>query len=120
MTSVLKMDSRRGGGILPQKNRSIDSVNIFERDWDVLIILDACRLNLMRKVAPEYGYIDTIDSVNSIGTATHQWMPATFESASPELLAETAYITANPFSNKFLSETTFAVLDKVWQYAWND
>jgi len=37
--------------------------NIYERDWDALVVLDACRVDILREVADEYEFIDEVDSV---------------------------------------------------------
>jgi hypothetical protein len=32
--------------------------NVYDREWDVLVVLDACRANLLRSVAPEVEVVD--------------------------------------------------------------
>lgn len=103
-----------------RKTRSIEPVNFFDKEWDVLIVLDACRLDLMQEVAPEYTYVSSISSVTSVGSATHQWMPETIDNTPIGVLKGTAFITGNPFSDKFLNDDQFAVLDEVWRYAWDE
>lgn len=103
-----------------RKTKSYIGENIFEYEWDALILLDACRVDLISEVRNEYGFIETIDSFPSLGSSTSEWMEATFTSAPKGELLDTAYICANPFSRLFLDEGEFQVLDEVWQYAWND
>lgn len=108
------------GKLLAQKTRSFAGENVYDRDWDVLVILDACRVDLLEEVADEYPFVRTVDTAGSLGSCTYEWMPATFESAPRSELRETAYVCGNPFSGKYLDADDFAVLDEVWRYAWDD
>jgi hypothetical protein len=70
--------------------------NIFERDWDLLIVLDACRLDAMREVAPEFDFIESVDSIWSVGSSSHEWLCKTFTRDYLDQIRETAYISTNP------------------------
>jgi len=94
--------------------------NIYEREWDVLVILDACRVDLMREVAPEYSFIGDIGSFESVGSMSEEWMEKTFTEECAAEISNTAYVTANVFSDTVLSDSRFDVLDEVWKYAWDD
>lgn len=72
--------------------------NIFEREWDLLIVLDACRVDAMREVAPEYEFVETVDSIWSVGSSSHEWLCKTFTREYERDIAETIYITTNPNS----------------------
>ena len=96
-----------------------EGVNFFELDWDVLVILDACRLDLMRNVAHEYDYIDEVGSVRSLGSHSREWMERTFTPAYTHYMKNTVHVTGNPFSDTVLSDESFAALDEVWRYAWD-
>lgn len=94
--------------------------NIFEEDWDILIILDACRPDLLREVASEYGWIENVETRDSVGTATKHWMEKTFPSIRRDTLKETAYICANPFSGHLLTSSQFGKIDEVWKWGWDN
>lgn len=94
--------------------------NIYERDWDLLIILDACRVDLLCEVAPAYDFIDNIESFRSVGSMSEEWMTKTFVSEYADDMRETAYITANVFSETVLNEDDFLHLDEVWRYGWDN
>lgn len=94
--------------------------HFFDEEWDVLIVLDACRPDLWEEVSDEYSFATEFSSVSSIGSATAEWMPKTFDTVDESLIAKTAYVCANPFSDQFLDPDLFLELDEVWRYAWDD
>lgn len=97
--------------------------NVYERDWDVLIILDACRVDLLRSVADEYdfiGSVDEVDRVESVGSMSKEWMAKTFDDDHADEVADTVYVTSNAFSERILDEDDFLELDEVWRYAWDE
>jgi hypothetical protein len=94
---------------------------IFEREWDALLILDACRPDLLAEVSDEYEFLpDEIETTYSVGSRSDTWMRRNFTSEYHEELARTAYVTGNPYSDSVCDETEFAYLDEVWCYAWDD
>lgn len=94
--------------------------NIYDFDWDLLIIVDACRLDLMKEVSDRYDFIEEIDSIWSVESTTKEWMNKTFTEEYSEISADTRYICGNPFSSIVLFSEDFAVLDEVWQQEWMD
>lgn len=94
--------------------------HIFERDWDVLILLDACRVDLMHEVEDAYDFLDEPGTHVSVGSSSIQWMERTFTDEYAEELRETVYVTGNPFSKRVLSDNDLLALDEVWRYGWDD
>lgn len=93
---------------------------IYEKDWDVLIVLDACRADLFAEVADEYEYIESVDSTLSVGSRSNEWMQKNFTTEYADQVAETALITGNPFSEEVVDQSKFELVDEVWKYAWDD
>lgn len=93
---------------------------IYDRDWDLLIVVDACRLDLMREVAPNYDYIDHVGSVRSLDSMTLLWMEKNFVPTYADEMTETAYVCGNPFSEQALDADDFRELDEVWEYVWEE
>jgi hypothetical protein len=93
---------------------------IYDRDWDLLIVVDACRLDLMREVAPDYDYIDHVGAFRSLDSMTLRWMQKNFVPAYADEMAKTAYVCGNPFSKEALDADDFFALDEVWEYVWED
>lgn len=76
--------------------------NVYKRDWDVLVLLDTCRVDALRAVQDEYDFLEDIQEVWSIGSTSKEWVEQTFVHKYADEIAETAYITGNPFSNTLL------------------
>lgn len=93
---------------------------IWEYEWDVLLILDACRYDLMVEVSDEYDWIDSIDSGYSVGSTSPEWMSKTFRREYSSMSRRTSYVTGNLFTETDLDESLVAHLDEVWRYAWDD
>jgi len=89
-----------------------DPTAIWERDWDLLIILDGCRLDWMEEVTEEHEFIDSVDDIWSVGGHSEEWLNNTFNEASTDWIEDTAYVTANHFSDK-VSHNSFAVFDQL-------
>ena len=69
--------------------------NVYERDWDLLIVLDACRIDALREVADEYNFIDNVEETWSVGSQSDEWMSNTFTQSYEKEIERTQYITAN-------------------------
>jgi hypothetical protein len=76
--------------------------NIYDSDWDVLLILDACRVNTLREVSDEYDFIENVESKWSVGSQSAEWMANTFTDTHRELVKDTVYISGNGFSTGVL------------------
>lgn len=103
---------------------------IWEYNWDICLILDACRVDLMEEVIDEYDWLpDHVNKKWSVGSASPEWISNTFDSTK---VRETAYVTGNPFAERDpseiiyldpdvvpLSNSQLAYLDNVWVDQWN-
>lgn len=76
--------------------------NVYESDWDLLVILDACRVDTLREVADEYDFIENVDSVWSVGSQSAEWMANTLTDSHREEIEGTTYISGNGFSGGIL------------------
>jgi hypothetical protein len=92
--------------------------NVYEREWDVLVVLDACRADLLRSVASDGELFDAVETVRSVGSSSSEWLENTFL-GHPET-AHTVMVTGNTWTDRYLDADTFAALDEVWKYAWDD
>ncbi|WP_415379377.1 hypothetical protein [Halosimplex sp. TS25] len=83
--------------------------NVYERDWDALLVLDACRVDALRAVAPEYPFLDRgdIESVRSVACGSPEWLVKTFTEDHREAVADTAYVTASPFAEPVFEEGVY-------------
>lgn len=94
--------------------RSNYGTSIWEEEWDICIVLDACRWDLVSEVDREYL---TDEWAYSVASSSGEWIPKTF---GEQDTSEVAYVTANPYSKTLLSEEDFFILDEVWQYGFDD
>lgn len=96
--------------------------NVYEREWDLLILLDACRIDLLDSALAthDYPYLKTRSTHVSPGSMSEEWMERTFTKEYANEMARTAYITANPFSQSVLNSDDFALLDEVWRDHWEE
>lgn len=76
--------------------------NILDRDWDVCIILDTCRVDALRCVADEYDYLTEIMDSLSVGGSSPEWMAHTFDTARRDAISRTGYLTANAWAERVL------------------
>lgn len=118
--------------------------NVFARDWDLLVVLDACRVNAMRAAADDYPFLGEVESVWSVGSTSIEWLALTFREQYRAAIEQTAYVTGNgqfdrvfrerrtpphiaaaPFGPSFerygvVEPEAFAHLDPVYEYAFDD
>jgi len=123
--------------------------NVYDRDWDVLIVLDCCRVDALETVADEYDFITDVESMVSVGSTSREWIAKTFTQEWKSEVYNTAYVTANGYPRTIfewdryeyphregdgeyrrahmnhvgfdpVSEDDFMLLDQVWKYVPED
>ncbi|WP_160133609.1 hypothetical protein [Halococcus salsus] len=80
-------------------SRGLLGTNVFSRDWDLLIVMDACRVDALRMVADEYSFVNDVDRMCSVGGSTPEWVASTFREPYLEKIRDTAYVTANAYAD---------------------
>jgi len=95
--------------------------NVYDREWDVLVVLDACRPDALEAAAPSVEFIDDVGRIRSVGSCSSEWLENTFDPAARgEAVGRTAMVTGNTWTDRYLDAGAFAALDEVWKYAWDD
>lgn len=79
-------------------------VNIFDRDWELLVILDACRVDALRALANSIRWLDEVESVRSVGSMTPEWMLNTFRDDYRDQIARTAFVSGNIWSQRIFCD----------------
>jgi len=104
---------------------------IWDAEWDVALVLDACRVDLMAEVLDEYSWLpDTMHSEVSVGSASPEWIGNTFAPKYAPAWRQTGYVTGNAFSGKQpgtnrppsvypLRDLGLGYLDEAWTEAWD-
>jgi hypothetical protein len=84
-------------------------VPVMERDWDNLVILDACRYDMFEDTNTLDG---TLESVVSFGSRTSEFLCRNFDDGE---FLDTVYVTANPMHERIGLGTPFHEIIPVWQ-----
>ncbi len=69
--------------------------NVLDMDWDVLILLDTCRIDALNEIKDEYNFLEGIGSIVSTGGASAEWIARTFDEKHINEIRDTAYLSAN-------------------------
>lgn len=93
--------------------------NVYDREWDLLVVLDACRVDALRIVAPEFDFLDEVGSLWSVGSTSKEWYANTFQGPHPAV-GTTALVSGNPWAeNLFEGEVDWSywtmIANSVWQ-----
>jgi hypothetical protein len=92
----------------------------YDREWDVLIVLDACRHDLFENFAPEhpvYERFQSVEPVYSCASASQEWLRKAFKNVRYNVLSGTHYITANGWAETELDNDQFGSIEHVWKWA---
>lgn len=84
---------------------------IMDKDWDNLIILDACRFDMFKEINVLEGKLGFIFSK---GSSTGQFLQKNFNQGP---YFDTVYVTSNPLVNHFVPRS-FHKIVPVWQKGW--
>ena len=102
---------RRGGS----RSENPTGIDIFNEDWDTLVVLDACRYDMFESTSQLDG---SLSARISKGSSTVEWLQANFDGRD---LRDTVYVTANPQLERNrdrwdinLHETINVWLDEGW------
>jgi hypothetical protein len=93
--------------------------NVYDRNWDLLVVLDTCRADALQAVSDEYAFLPSaVPSMRSVGSKTREWMRKTFTDDYADEKARTAFVTFNPNSDDELDPEDFLYLKEVWRTDW--
>lgn len=91
-------------------------------DWDVLVLLDACRWDLMQSVASDWPFLpDDVQAVYSPASMSEEFLERHLTDEYEDDIEETAMIAANAFTrHDWVREAGWSHLDEVWTHSWSD
>lgn len=89
-------------------------LSVMDADWDILLILDACRYDIFEEVSSLPG---TLRRMASKGSESRQFMRRNFNGRK---LHDTVYITANPHTETVIGDKTFHHIEKLYLDRWNE
>lgn len=100
---------------------------IYDRKWDGLIVLDACRVDALQELSDEYEFLlSSVSSMYSRASMSETWLERNFVERFEDEIAETAYVSANGHTNGFetgefdVSTDDFHHLETVSEYAFDE
>lgn len=86
---------------------------VASEDWDNLIILDGCRLDLFKETCDFDGELQTRISA---GSCTPEWLGENFDEEYPD----TVYVSANPQTQIHGVEDCFHESIRIWNDCWDE
>jgi len=100
---------------------------LMDENWDLLIILDACRYDFFKKVYKKYLVDGTLKKAKSPGLNTMDWLNKVFKKKYKDI----TYISSNPYINSkkrvktkadssFDAKMHFKKIIDVWLFSWDD
>ena len=91
-------------------------------DWDVLVLLDACRWDLMKSVSDNWPFIpDDVPSVYSPASMSEEFLERHLADEYQEEINRTALVAANAFTrHDWVREAGWPHLDEVWTHSWSE
>jgi hypothetical protein len=94
---------------------------VWDREWDVLIILDACRYDLWQAVAPEFEFTDpNPEAMYSCASHSREWCEKHFTDKYTDEMARTGLISANLFTCNTTDVNKWAHLDELWRQEFDE
>jgi hypothetical protein len=99
---------------------SPSKTNVYSKNWDVLVVLDACRPDLLEEVVEAYSFLPReFETITSVGSNSSEWMEETFVTKYSSEIQQTALVTGNPHSETAIKPNDFGTCDEVWNRAWD-
>lgn len=92
-------------------------IDVFDEDWDTLVVLDACRFDMFEQHCQIEG---NLSSRISRGSATTEWLKSNVDGRD---LSDTVYVTANPQLERHREQwdVNIHAIENVWmQTGWDD
>ena len=86
-------------------SKHVPQKTVFDSDWDLLVVLDACRVDALREVADEYEFIEDVQARWSVGSTSKEWYLNTFTESHADAIEGTAIVTANGWADTVIDDT---------------
>lgn len=94
-----------------------EATPLLERDWDVAVLLDACRYDLFEETVADHPLDGTLEKRRSVQSATPGYLR---ENVGDDDHHDLVYVTANPYVATMFDEDQFHAVDNVWRDGWDD
>lgn len=105
---MLKQAYYAAGSVLARIERQADlGTNIYDAEWDICILLDSARYDLLRELAPDYPALPEVESRWSVGSVTTEWLTNTFSKRRLADVRQTSMVTASPHSQTVFRDSSW-------------
>jgi hypothetical protein len=105
-------------GVLRRTTPIFESgANIYEKEWDLLVVIDACRVDAVKEVFDEYAFLTELDTHRSTASTSGEWMRTSFTEEYEDEIRNTVYVSANQHSSE-VEERPFLSFEDVYNYGW--
>lgn len=98
----------------------VTGTNVFEKEWDALILLDCARPDMLAAVSEDYPYLSSGETLQSVASCSSEWLQKTFQERYSDQLSGTGYVTANPNTSEVDGVGLTRDLVEVWRTGWSD
>ncbi len=78
--------------------------NIFDKKWDLLVILDTCRVDTLTQLSEERSWIDSVNQIKSVGSMSPEWILNTFTHEYSDEIRNTAFVSGNIWSHRIFND----------------
>jgi len=89
-------------------------IQVMDEDWDTLIIIDACRVDVFEELVDTTQF-DEYRRVKSKGSATSEWSRKNFQNDYDD----TVYVSGMPTPNRHI-KGEFVHFESVWEYGFDE
>lgn len=100
---------------------------VYSREWDLLVVLDACRVDALEQLTHEYDFLpNTINAVRSVAPNSNLWLDRTFKRVHIDDISQTIYVTANGHAEGFqkgsfdVDSSHFRDIKYVYEYGFDE
>lgn len=90
---------------------------LVDRDWDVAVLLDACRYDLFQETVADAPLQGTLEKRRSVQSATPGYLRENF---GRDTHHDLVYVTANPYVHTMFDDGHFHATDNVWRDGWDE
>lgn len=90
---------------------------LVDRDWDNVILLDACRYDLFAEAIETHPLPGSLEMRQSAESGTPGYLAENFAGRQ---FHDVVYVTANPYVNTKLADDAFHAVESVWRDGWDD
>lgn len=95
------------------------ATNVYDREFDLLVLLNCATVNMMEEVGIEYEFVGTVGEHINPRQCSDEWMNQTFTGQCRDEMTGTLHVTANTSSERRLNSDWYLHLEEIWRDGWD-